>query len=136
MKLRFFSYGPPKFGLFSGRPSELENGPSDVILGLSPPFQAYLTRFYYLVAFSGIRHMYSSDKKSSFSFHSHFYSTMSSSDVSFASSLSEDTDIDIDVADYDLEVEGSPNPSAKGSDQEAVEAYAGLLLISLDTQTV
>ena len=50
-------YGPPKLGLFSARPSEFETGRSDVISGLSPPFHAYLTRFYYLVAFSRIRHI-------------------------------------------------------------------------------
>ena len=50
-------YGPPKLGLFSTWPSELETGPSDVIPGLSPPFQAYLTRFYYLVTFSCICHI-------------------------------------------------------------------------------
>ena len=52
-----------------------------------------------------------------FSFYSHFYSTMSSSDGSLASSSSEDTDVD--VADKDLEVEGSPNSSTQGSNQEA-----------------
>ena len=61
---------------------------------------------------------------------SHFYSTVSSSNVSLASSSSQDTNID--VADYNLEVGGSPNSSAQGSDQEAEEDYAGLL--SLDTQ--
>ena len=40
-------YGPPKLGLFPARPSELETGSSE----------ANLTRFYYLVAFSHIRHI-------------------------------------------------------------------------------
>ena len=43
-------YGPPKLGLFSPRPSELETG-------LVTSFQAYLTRFYYLVTFRRIRHI-------------------------------------------------------------------------------
>ena len=114
-------YGQPKLGLFSAQLSELETGPSDVIPGISPPFQAYLACFYIL--------SHSSEKIYLISFYSHFYSTsMSSSDGSLASSSSEDTDID--VADYDLEVEGSLNSSAQGSDQEAEEASTGLLSLA------
>ena len=87
-------------------------------LGLVRSFQAYYRHsrpisLAFTILFVQSYSSYSSKKKYLFSFYSHFYSTMSSSDgtCSLASSSSEDTDID--VVDYNLEVEGSPNSSTQ-----------------------
>ena len=118
-------YGPPKLGLFSARTSELETGPSDVIPGLSPPFQAYLTRFYYLVAFSRIRHI--RQRKKIYS----IFIVISIQQCRLVMVVWYPAHQNIDVAEYELGVEGSPNSSAQGSDQEAEESYTGKIQTSI-----
>ena len=81
------------------------------IPGLSPPFQAYLTCFYYLVAFSLIRHIVRRKNIYSVFIVISIQQCHLVINGSLTSSLSEDTDIDI--ADYDLEVEGSPKSLIK-----------------------
>ena len=124
-------YGPPKVGLFSAPPSKLETGTSDVIPGLSPPFQAYLTRFYSLLASTRIRHIL--QRKNIYS----VFITVSSQHCRLVIVVwhpaRQKIMTDIDVADYDVEVEGSPNSSTQGSDQEAEEAFAGKTQTSISS---